>query len=104
MPPWLTAIAWMSLGLALLSAAIVTVDVVGRPQHMAIMNVVWPVTALYAGPLGLWAYFRFGVMGSHAAVRSAKRHGNIPPPRQKSRWQDYVLAFAFGTSTSRSRR
>lgn len=27
---------------------------------MKIMNVVWPVTALYSGPLGLWLYFYLG--------------------------------------------
>jgi hypothetical protein len=30
------------------------------PQKMAIMNIVWPITALYAGPLALWAYVRSG--------------------------------------------
>jgi hypothetical protein len=34
---------------------------------MWIMNIVWPVTALYSGPLGLWAYFSFG------RVRTATR-------------------------------
>jgi len=27
---------------------------------MWIMDIVWPVTALYSGPLGLWAYFKVG--------------------------------------------
>lgn len=30
---------------------------------MWIMDIVWPVTALWAGPLGLWAYFRVGRRG-----------------------------------------
>ena len=43
------------------SSAIVVVDLVGRGgQKMWIMDVVWPVTALWAGPFGAWAYFRYG--------------------------------------------
>ncbi len=32
----------------------------GRRQRMWIMNVVWPVTALWSGLLGIWLYRRFG--------------------------------------------
>ena len=56
----LVIVSWVSIGLAVLSAIVIAIDVVRRPQHMAIMNVVWPVTALYAGPLALLAYFAFG--------------------------------------------
>jgi len=36
---------------------------------MGIMNIVWPVTALYSGPLGVWAYFKIGreVTTDHAS-------------------------------------
>ena len=30
----------------------------GRYQPMPIMNLVWPITALYMRPLGVWAYWR----------------------------------------------
>ena len=60
-PHWLEILAIISLLAAGVCAAIITTDIVGgRRQRMWIMNVVWPVTALWAGPLGLWAYFRFG--------------------------------------------
>jgi len=45
------------------------------------MNVVWPVTALWSGPLGAWAYFRFGRAGSKRAMREARRHHREPPNR-----------------------
>jgi hypothetical protein len=32
----------------------------GHPPQMWVMDVVWPNTALYAGPLGLLAYFTTG--------------------------------------------
>lgn len=59
-PPWLTLIADVSLLLACLCALIVLIDVFAHPQRMAIMNVVWPITPLYLGPVGLWAYFALG--------------------------------------------
>lgn len=39
---------------------VILIGVIRRPQPMAVMNVVWPVTALYAGPLAVWAYWSFG--------------------------------------------
>lgn len=60
-PPWLTAIAIIHLILSALSALIVVVDIlVGHRQKMAVMNFVWPITALWAGPLGLLAYWILG--------------------------------------------
>lgn len=63
MPPaWLTAVSWFSLGLAFLCAGVILYDfyVRGYRQHMWIMEAVWPITALYFGPLALWAYRRWG--------------------------------------------
>jgi hypothetical protein len=34
--------------------------VLGNWQHMAIMNLAFPLTALYLGPIALWAYFARG--------------------------------------------
>ncbi len=59
-PPWLTTVAEISLSVSALCAALVAVDVCLRPQKMAIMNVVWPITPLYLGLIGLWAYFAIG--------------------------------------------
>jgi hypothetical protein len=56
----LTPVAWLSLGLAILCALVIAVDEARRPQPMRVMNVVWPVTALYFSVLALWAYFRIG--------------------------------------------
>ena len=56
MPPtWLTVLAWISLASAFVSAALIAADIFvrGYPQHVRIMDVVWPLTALYSGLLGL---------------------------------------------------
>lgn len=63
MPPdWLETVAWVSLGLAAICAAVILWDILlrGYRQPMRVMEAVWPVTALYLGPLGLWAYSRWG--------------------------------------------
>ena len=57
MPPtWLTVLGWISVASAFVCAAEIALDVFvrGYRQHVWIMNVVWPLTALYSGPLGSW--------------------------------------------------
>ena len=61
-----TAAAWMSIGLALVSAAVIAADEVRRPQKMAVMNVVWPLTALYFSVIAVVAYWKLGRTRQHA--------------------------------------
>lgn len=71
-PFWLHALAMISLLVGAVSVLILLVDVMRHPQHVWIMDVVWPITGLYAGPLGLWVYFRFGRNAGHGGhVHSA---------------------------------
>ena len=52
------AIGWIVIGI--LSAIIILIDVIRHPQAMKIMDAVWPINALWGGPLILWAYFTLG--------------------------------------------
>lgn len=97
MPEWLTVLATVSLLLAGLSAVVIVIHICsGHRQHMWIMNVVWPLTALYAGPLGLWAYFALGRRSSHRAMPEAMHEthntGAAPPSMAKPSWQSVALA------------
>lgn len=67
-PSWLTVLAWVALGLALLTSAVIAADVYvrGNRQRMRIMEPVWIVTALYVGPLTWPAYTRWGRPASPA--------------------------------------
>lgn len=121
MPGWLHILAMVSLITAALCAAAIVGDIAtGHRQKMAIMNVVWPLTALWSGPLGLWAYFTIGKKQERPfplAVGLAATHcgagctlGDIvaewihfaaPFPIAGvvmfGAWAvDYALAFAFG--------
>ncbi len=63
MPPaCLTVLSWLAIGLATVSALWIAADIWlrGHRQQMGIMEAVWPVTALYFGPLAVWGYRRFG--------------------------------------------
>ncbi len=61
LPPWLLALSMVALALSCASALIILIDILrGRPQKMEVMNAVWPITAMYLGPLAIWAYWSFG--------------------------------------------
>ena len=63
MPPtWLTTVAWLYLSVSFACALVIAYDigVNRRRQPMAIMNVVFPITALYFGPFALAFYWRWG--------------------------------------------
>ncbi|HEY1187867.1 MAG TPA: DUF4396 domain-containing protein [Gemmata sp.] len=93
MSDWLTVVAWASVTLGVLSALVILADImVGNRQHMAVMNVVWPVTGLYAGPLALWAYFAVGRLSTHRAMHAARENGEMPPAKRKPFWQSVGLA------------
>ena len=76
-PGWLTALSWAFVGLALLCAAAILYDVYGRGyrQRVRAMEAVWPITALYFGPLALPAYYRWGRPRSE---KWQKEHGFAP--------------------------
>ena len=88
MPFWLIVLAWVSLGVAFACALVIAMDIsAGHRQHMWIMHLVWPITALYAGPLALWAYFRIGRLSTHKRMQEAKQRGEKPAPQRKPFWQ-----------------
>lgn len=89
-PQWLVALAWASLAVAFASAVWIVVDVYARGyrQHMGVMEVVWPVTALYFGPPAVWFYRRFGRPQS---VRWEKENGAAP---DKPRWATTALGVS----------
>lgn len=67
----LIAIICLLIGAA--SALINTFDLLAEhPQQMWILNVVWPITGLYAGPFALWGYFTAGGLSSRRAVEEVK--------------------------------
>jgi hypothetical protein len=92
LPFWLPVLATASLVLAGLCALIITVDILrGHRQKMWIMDLVWPITALWSGPLGLWAYFAVGRLSTNAAIQRARAQDHKPPAQQKPFWQSVAV-------------
>jgi hypothetical protein len=82
-PTWLHVLAIVSLASGIAIAAGLAWDLARRPQHMWIMNVVWPVTALYGTYAALWGYLRYGRSAMHYAMAGMKAggaHPHEPPP------------------------
>jgi hypothetical protein len=77
-------LSWISLAVAFLCVLVIAFDVGRHPQKMWIMNIVWPVTALYLSVFAVWGYFRIG-------RNSAKDAQVANPPkseRQKEQSKD----------------
>ncbi len=66
-------IAWISLGIAFICAIVIAADQLRHPQKMWIMNIVWPVTALYFSVFAVWAYFRQGRRMSKASMQDMSK-------------------------------
>jgi len=60
LPSWLNWLALTSLGLGFACALLIAIDLARRPQSMAVMNLVWPLTSLFGGLLWLALYVRHG--------------------------------------------
>lgn len=84
-PEWLVTIAEAYLALCVICAAVILVDILvrGHKQAMWIMDVVWPVTALWSGPLGLVAYWRWGRASDRASTEVARARGEAPPGKRQ---------------------
>lgn len=70
-PLWLTILAWSVTGIGLLCAVIILADIYlgGYRQPMTSWEAVWPITAIYAGPLALVVYYRWGRPGHGAMAK-----------------------------------
>ena len=80
-PPWLHTLAIILLTLGFACAILIAIDVARHPQHMAIMNVVWPVTALFGTALTMWLYFRYGKLATHEKMTAAMHAHREPPSK-----------------------
>jgi len=78
-PAWVSVLAWLVTAIGALAAVGITIDIgVGRyRQPLRAMEAVWPITAVYAGPLAWWAYYRWG---RPASARWQRQHQRAPRP------------------------
>jgi hypothetical protein len=82
-PTWLTAVAWVYLSICFVCAGIIGYDVTvnRRRQPMGVMNAVYPITALYFGPLALAFYWRWARAARRPAAAPASVSRESAPRR-----------------------
>ena len=80
-----TLASWGSLGIAFICAIVIAIDETRHPQKMWIMNVVWPVTALYFSAFVLWGYFRIGRGMAKSAMPGMSMDVQTPKTEQKEK-------------------
>jgi uncharacterized membrane protein YsdA (DUF1294 family) len=79
MPVWLHFLSMASLLFGAVCALVIARDLVRHRQQMWIMNVVWPVTALFGAGWIIWQYFVYGRLSDRARARAAmERHEEMP--------------------------
>lgn len=78
-PAWLHLLSSVSLVLAVACAALIVLDEIARPQAMWIMNLVWPLTALFGSVLWLAFYAAWG----RGAVRDSAVHSGERPDEKQ---------------------
>jgi hypothetical protein len=61
---------------------------------MWIMNLVWPITALFTSVIGLWAYSRYGRLATYEKTEPALARGQKPPSKQET---PFPIKVAKGT-------
>ena len=94
-PLWLHWLSISSLVLAGICALAIAVDELRRPQQMWVMNVVWPVTALFGSVAWLVGYFAVGTLATKAETRAAKDRGDDPPSKTQT---SFAAKVAKGAS------
>ena len=79
-PAWLhdLSIAYLALGFA--CAAVIAADVIRHPQHMWIMDVVWPICAVRDSRI-VWQYFRLWEARHAGEGTFSDGTGQDPPNR-----------------------
>lgn len=97
--PVLEDIALISLAIAFACAVVISIDEVRHPQKMWIMNLVWPITALYLSVFAVFLYFRTGRSMTREAMnkmsedqRQRHREKKESQARESSAWHQVAMA------------
>jgi hypothetical protein len=95
-PTWLHVLSAAYLALGFLCATIISADLLRRPQHMWIMNVVWPVTALFGTVWIMCQYLAYGRLASRCGETRQQHHTGRRSARRATLDGPYSGASAVG--------
>ena len=91
-------VAWLSIGVAIGCAVWIAADEVRHPQRMGVMNVVWPLTALYFSVFAVWAYYVVGRKKTREPMD--RQHGGSIGSMQMGANKDSPTATQVAVGTS----
>jgi hypothetical protein len=94
-PLWLHYLSIAYLLFGGICAVVIALDEVRHPQHMTIMNIVWPVTALFGTIWIVWQYFTFGRLATHRKVQFAMERKQEPPNKRLTPFPIMVASAAL---------
>jgi len=96
-PEWLHILAWLYLILCSATALWIVSDFLrGHKQKMWIMHLVWPVTAMYFGPVAAWMYLRTRPVSLASARKPDEHTKNRMKEMDPTREQISVAVFHCG--------
>lgn len=79
-----TILSIFSLLVAFGSTGVILVYIIRYPRPMKVMNAVWPLTTLWGGLAGLWAFFTFGSPALPPSSHPVQPSATSPSPAQRS--------------------
>ncbi len=90
-----------SLIVAFVCAVIISIDELRHPQKMWVMNIVWPITALYFSVFAVWGYYRLGRNMTKDAMQAMspqamkqKKQRQAEQARVDPTWQQTALSVS----------
>ncbi len=95
-PGWVTPIAWTFLALALVSAAVIAVDVArGRRHGSVVADLVWVTAALYLGPAAVVLHRRHAARPGGAAGPSEPSPAEVGLPGGGASAMAHLIGVPF---------
>jgi hypothetical protein len=73
LPPPIQYLSVGFVALGLICTAIIAIDVSRHPQHMWVMDAVWPLVALFGTVVVVWQYFTYGRLATSAEANRARQ-------------------------------
>jgi hypothetical protein len=89
--PFFHLLSWLMVLLGIASCLFVALDIRRRqPQPMAVMYWVWPINALWAGLIGIWAYWAIGRTGPLSLQQTPAQMNQAMDMAPRPLWQSIV--------------
>lgn len=94
-PIWLTDLSTVFIVAGVLCAIVIAWDEFHHPQRMGVMNIVWPVVALFGTAIAIGGYLRYGRLSTRSAMLNATKGDKAPSAKGE---MPFAVMVAKGSS------